>query len=94
MHPTKQDGQEIKEVSKYLFNNYYIDDKKLDKWRIWLPYVEWYLDLCDSETGQLNNLLIDGGLLDQPFYSFNILKIVKTSYIQYMKSRLPKGRRK
>jgi hypothetical protein len=87
MHPTSDDTREIKEAARYLFNNFYIDEEKLKKWKKWLIYVEWYFDLCDSETGQLVNYLVSGGLFEQPYYSFTVLKIIKTAYIQYMKSR-------
>lgn len=52
-----------------------------DEYKHWLPYIaDIYLSICDSETGDFRTLPFEGAIMDQPYMTLNILRIVQTTY--------------
>lgn len=49
-----------------------------------------FLVMVDSETGDFRHLLVEGGVLDQPFMTFNILRYIQSVYRRVMDDRRKK----
>ena len=46
-----------------------------------------YLPICDSDTGDFRTLPFPGGVLDQPYLTLQILKIIQAEYRKYLKEK-------
>ena len=62
------------------------------------------MPFCDSETGDYNHLLVEGGIMDQPYISCKILDLIKLNFKNHiaetrekkmaeMKAKQKRGRR-
>jgi len=47
-----------------------------------------YLPICDSDTGDFRTLPFPGGVLDQPYLTLQILKIIQSEYRKYLKEKV------
>lgn len=47
-----------------------------------------YLPICDSDTGDFRTLPFPGGVLDQPYMTMQILKIIQVEYRKIQKSKM------
>lgn len=47
-----------------------------------------YLPICDSDTGDFRTLPFPGGVLDQPYLTMQILKIIQAEYRKYLKDKV------
>ncbi len=47
-----------------------------------------YLPICDSDTGDFRTLPFPGGVLDQPYLTLQILKIIQAEYRKYLKEKV------
>ena len=47
-----------------------------------------YLPICDSDTGDFRTLPFPGGVLDQPYMTMQILKIIQVEYRRIQKSKM------
>ncbi|MBR5098068.1 MAG: hypothetical protein IK091_02420 [Spirochaetales bacterium] len=47
-----------------------------------------YLPICDSDTGDFRTLPFPGGVLDQPYMTMQILKIIQVEYRKNQKSKM------
>ena len=39
-----------------------------------------YLPICDSDTGDFRTLPFPGGVLDQPYMTMQVLKVIQSEY--------------
>ena len=47
-----------------------------------------YLPICDSDTGDFRTLPFPGGVLDQPYMTMQILKIIQSEYRKNLKEKM------
>ena len=47
-----------------------------------------YLPICDSDTGDFRVLPFPGGVLDQPYMTMQVLKIIQAEYKRNLKGKL------
>ena len=50
--------------------------------------TDFYLPICDSDTGDFRTLPFPGGVLDQPYMTMQILKVIQAEYRKNMKERI------
>lgn len=49
--------------------------------------TDMYLPICDSETGDFRTLPFPGGVLDQPYMTMQVLKVIQGEYHRTMMSK-------
>ncbi len=47
-----------------------------------------FLPICDSDTGDFKILPFPGGVLDQPYMTLQILKIIQSEYRKHLNERV------
>ncbi len=61
----------------------------------WLPYItDIYLVISDSETGDFRFLPFEGGALDQPYMTMQVLKLVQLNYRKHLNEQVRKLKQK
>lgn len=54
----------------------------------WLPYIsDLYLPCADSETGDLRTMPFPGSASEQPYMSFQIIRIIQAEYRRFLKEK-------
>ena len=51
-----------------------------------------YLPICDSETGDFRTLPFPGGILDQPYLTMQVLKIIQAEYRKHLNEKVKRIR--
>ncbi len=51
-----------------------------------------YLPICDSETGDFRALPFPGGILDQPYLTMQVLKIIQAEYRKHLNEKVKRIR--
>ena len=46
--------------------------------------------MCDSENGNLNHLPEEGGMLDQPYLTMQVLKVIQGCYQEHLHEKIQK----
>ena len=54
--------------------------------------TDMYLPICDSETGDFRTLPFPGGILDQPYLTMQVLKIVQSEYRKHLNEKVKRIR--
>ena len=47
-----------------------------------------FLPVCDSETGDFRALPFPGGVLDQPYMTMQVLKVIQAEYRKHLNEKL------
>ena len=53
-----------------------------------------FLVMVDTETGDFRHLLVEGGVLDQPYMTFSLLKYIQSVYRQTMDEKRKRAMKK
>ena len=57
----------------------------------WLMYItDVFLPVCDSETGDFRTLPFPGGVLDQPYMTLQVLKMIQAEYRRHLNEKVSK----
>lgn len=57
----------------------------------WIPYVtDLYLPIADSETGDFKTLPFEGSIVDQPYMTMQVLKLVQLNYRRHLNEKMKK----
>lgn len=57
----------------------------------WLPYItDLYLPIADSETGDFRMLPFEGSIVDQPYMTMQVLRLVQLNYRKYLAGKVEK----
>ena len=78
--PSSEDRTAIEKLCRRVFSNnpdtaYYSQHKEL------LFFItDLYLPFCNSENGDYSQLLVEGGIMEQPYISCKILDRIKLNY--------------
>ena len=54
--------------------------------------TDMYLPICDSETGDFRTLPFPGGILDQPYLTMQVLKIIQSEYRKHLNEKVKRIR--
>lgn len=57
-----------------------------------LYITDMYLPICDSETGDFRTLPFPGGILDQPYMTMQVLKIIQSEYRKHLNEKVKRIR--
>lgn len=57
-----------------------------------LYITDMYLPICDSETGDFRTLPFPGGILDQPYLTMQVLKIIQSEYRKHLNEKVKRIR--
>ena len=57
-----------------------------------LYITDMYLPICDSETGDFRTLPFPGGILDQPYLTMQVLKIIQAEYRKHLNEKVKRIR--
>ena len=57
-----------------------------------LYITDMYLPICDSETGDFRTLPFPGGILDQPYITMQVLKIIQSEYRKHLNEKVKRIR--
>ena len=49
-----------------------------------------FLPVCDSETGDFRTLPFPGGVLDQPYMTLQVLKMIQAEYRRHLNEKVSK----
>ena len=53
----------------------------LIEYREWVPYItEIFLPIIDSETGDFRHFPFDGCLMEQPYMTMQVLRLIQLNY--------------
>jgi hypothetical protein len=47
-----------------------------------------YLPVCDSETGDFRMLPFPGGIMDQPYMSMQIIRLIQLNYRKHLNEKM------
>ena len=47
-----------------------------------------FLPICDSDTGDFRTLPFPGGVLDQPYMTMQVLKVIQAEYRKNLKEKM------
>ena len=47
-----------------------------------------YLPICDSDTGDFRTLPFPGGVLDQPYLTMQVLKVIQGEYRKHLTEKV------
>ena len=73
-----------------MFNGRY-SPEICNEYREWLPYInDIYLPICDSETGDFRTLPFEGSIMEQPYMTMNILKLIQLNYRKVLSDKIKK----
>ena len=73
-----------------MFNGRY-SPEIFNEYREWLPYInDIYLPICDYETGDFRTLPFEGSIMEQPYMTMSILKLIQLNYRKVMQEKLKK----
>lgn len=50
--------------------------------------TDFFLPICDSDTGDFKILPFPGGVLDQPYMTMQVLKIIQSEYRKHLNERV------
>ena len=50
--------------------------------------TDFFLPICDSDTGDFKILPFPGGVLDQPYMTMQVLKVVQMEYRKHLNERV------
>lgn len=65
------------------------------EYKHWLFYItDIYLPICDSETGDFRSLPFDGSIMNQPYMSMQILKLIQLNYRKFLYEKMRKIKQK
>ena len=53
-----------------------------------------FLPICDSDTGDFRVLPFPGGILDQPYMTMQVLKVIQAEYRKHLKEKVMDLRKK
>ena len=54
----------------------------------WLTYItDVYLPICDSDSGDFRVLPFPGGILDQPYMTMQVLKVIQAEYRKHLNEK-------
>lgn len=74
----------IEKLCRRIFNNQ-PDDKLFSKYPFFCFLIaDLYLPYCNSENGDYLNLLVEGGIMGQPYVTYKILDLIKLNYKIYI----------
>jgi len=68
-----------------------------EEYKHWLPYItDYYLPICDSNNGDLRQLPFPGTVGDQPYMTFQIIKVIQLNYRKFLNDKVKsiKGKKK
>lgn len=51
-----------------------------------------FMPICDSDTGDFRILPFPGGVLDQPYMTMQVLKVVQVEYRKNLKEKMKTAR--
>ncbi len=81
---TERGRREITSLSKEVFNGRYTEELYTE-YGHWLMYItDFFLPICDSDTGDLKILPFPGGVLDQPYMTMQVLKVIQAEYRKHL----------
>ena len=73
-----------------MFNGRY-SPEIFNEYREWLPYInDIYLPTCDSETGDFRTLPFEGSIMEQPYMTMSILKLIQLNYRKVLSDKMKK----
>ena len=73
-----------------MFNGRY-DAELFREYGRWLGYItDVYLPICDTETGDFRMLPFNGCIMDQPYMSMQILRLVQMNYRKHLNDNIKK----
>jgi hypothetical protein len=49
-----------------------------------------YLAICDSETGDFRHLPFSGSIMDQPYMTMQVLRLIQLNYRKHLHDRMKK----
>ena len=49
-----------------------------------------FLPVCDSETGDFRTLPFPGGVLEQPYMTLQVLKVIQAEYRRHLNEKVSK----
>ena len=49
--------------------------------------TDFFLPICDSDTGDFKILPFPGGVLDQPYMTMQVLKIIQVEYRKHLNEK-------
>ena len=50
--------------------------------------TDFYLPICDSDTGDFRTLPFPGGIIDQPYMTMQILKVIQAEYRNHLNEKV------
>lgn len=50
--------------------------------------TDFFLPICDSDTGDFKILPFPGGVLDQPYMTMQVLKVIQAEYRKHLNEKL------
>ena len=50
--------------------------------------TDFFLPICDSDTGDFRTLPFPGGVLDQPYMTMQVLKTIQGEYRKHLKEKM------
>jgi len=60
-----------------------------EEYKRWIPFITViFLPLIDSETGDFRHYPFEGSLLDQPYITMDILRIIQLNYRIHLKKKM------
>ena len=73
-----------------MFNGRY-SPEIFNEYREWLSYInDIYLPICDSETGDFRTLPFEGSIMEQPYMTMSILKLIQLNYRKVLSDKMKK----
>jgi hypothetical protein len=60
--------------------------REYGRWLCWITDV--YLPVCDSETGDFRMLPFPGGIMDQPYMSMQIIRLIQLNYRKHLNEKM------
>ena len=73
-----------------MFNGRY-SPEIFNEYREWLPYInDIYLPICDPETGDFRTLPFEGSIMEQPYMTMSILKLIQLNYRKVLSDKMKK----
>lgn len=86
--PNQSETLEIQSLATEVFNGRYCQEIYRDYGK-WLPYITTiFLPIIDSEHGDFIHLPLEGGILDQPYMTMSLLRVIQNTYRKILNERM------
>lgn len=72
-----------------------VDKEIYNERRKWLPWIQdVFLPLCDSEHGDFLHYPYGGSLLEQPYVTMQVLRLIQLNYKQVLHKQMEEAMKK